>query len=106
MSRSERLRDDRDAGEGGDSPAYGERSTICRCADPGPETESHCALLRDFPGGFYGDDDAAEYQSDESLWCDCECHRAIEEVETDEDDELAGLLEDDGGLDYDDDECA
>ena len=47
----------------------------CTCADPRIGAECHCALLRDFPGGFYGDMENAEYMSDESLWCECECHR-------------------------------
>lgn len=56
----------------------------CRCADPGPGAECHCALLRDFPGGFYGDLEDADYMADPSLWCDCQCH------EPDRDDEEAG----------------
>jgi hypothetical protein len=46
----------------------------CFCPDPGPETPAHCALLQDFPGGFYGDMEAGEYYSDAFLWCQCPCH--------------------------------
>ena len=46
----------------------------CTCADPRVGAEVHCALLRDFPGGFYGDLENAEYMGEPSLWCDCECH--------------------------------
>lgn len=46
----------------------------CTCADRGVDRECHCALLRDFPGGFYDDMTNAEYMGDDSLWCDCDCH--------------------------------
>lgn len=56
----------------------------CTCADPGVGSECHCALLRDFPGGFYGDLEQADYMNDDTLWCDCECHRPHDDCEDDE----------------------
>lgn len=41
------------------------------CTCPDPDDAKHCALLREFPGGFYGDDDAAMFDD----YCECACHR-------------------------------
>lgn len=46
----------------------------CACADPGVGSECHCALLRDFPGGFYGDLEQGDYMNEPTLWCECWCH--------------------------------
>lgn len=41
-----------------------------RCGCPDPSDAQHCLLLQDFPGGFYGDDDASRDE-----FCECHCHR-------------------------------
>jgi hypothetical protein len=58
----------------------------CRCPDPGPESAAHCALMQDFPGGFYGDMEANDYYGDDSLWCDCLCHEYRDDWDPVEDD--------------------